>query len=104
MKGAGVRHKLAKCLLCKQDHLSSDPQDPSTKSRGGNVKPVLLTQPWGGRRSPGAYLSVSLAKRTSFGFIESPISKRQRQREKQSLKTLSGCPPLALHVCKHGQE
>lgn len=55
MKGAGLRHNLAKCLLCKQDYPSSDPQDPSTKSREGNVKPVLLTQPWGGGRSPGAY-------------------------------------------------
>lgn len=46
MKGAGVRHKLTKCLLCKQDHPSSDLQGPSPKSREGNAKPVLLTQPW----------------------------------------------------------
>lgn len=56
MKGAGVRHKLAKCLLCKQDHLSSDPQDPSTKSREGNVKPVLLTQPLGRQEEPWGLL------------------------------------------------
>lgn len=41
-----MRHKLAKCLLCKQDHPSSDLQGPSPKSREGNAKPVLLTQPW----------------------------------------------------------